>query len=235
MPSVYIPVTSHVSSPASLRNPCPSGTGIGNLDINGTIFVICDTAFTSSSSSNELALGLGLGLGLGIPLLLILLGRCWCAYRNRNWQRAMEAEVKQISYKTGVSRRNLYVEDSNSTDVMSMLSRAALEDIRNGLMSPVTYRELQLLRLRVGEPLFDVANYAKVAGEEKTAERIIDIKQTNIPADVKQEFDTMKRMGGNAIHDKETYRERVEAGERAKLAAGVVAVSPVSMGGPIEV
>jgi hypothetical protein len=97
-----------------------------------------------------------------------------------------------------------------------MLSRAAMEDVRNGLLSPATLRELMILRLRIGEPLFDVANYAKVAGEEATAERIINIKTTNIPAEVKQEFETMKRVG---FPPSEQVREAVETNLRDKINA----------------
>jgi len=75
---------------SSLSNPCPSGTGIGYGEFNGTIFVICDAAFAFNhiSSADPLALGLGLGLGLGIPIIgiivwgVVYMNNWWC-YRNK--------------------------------------------------------------------------------------------------------------------------------------------------------
>jgi len=73
---------------SSLSNPCPSGTGIGYGEFNGTIFVICDAAFNHISSADPLALGLGLGLGLGIPIIAVIvwavvfMNNWWC-YRNK--------------------------------------------------------------------------------------------------------------------------------------------------------
>ena len=82
MPGFVVPVVVH-SSGSSLKNPCPSGTGIGYATLNGsdTIFVICSSAFNSNSGSsapNPLELGLGIGLGCGIPMIAVII---WAYYR----------------------------------------------------------------------------------------------------------------------------------------------------------
>ena len=65
---------------SSLSNPCPSGTGIGYREFNGTIFVICDAAFNNNNESSALALGLGLGLGIPFIILVVwtVVKLRWC-------------------------------------------------------------------------------------------------------------------------------------------------------------
>ena len=85
---VFFAVSHYTSS--SLSNPCPSGSGIGYGEFNGTIFVICDAAFNNNNNNppSALALGLGLGLGLGIPIIAVAIWgvvyiNSWCCYRDK--------------------------------------------------------------------------------------------------------------------------------------------------------
>ena len=59
---------------------CPTGQRPGNIDINGTSYVICTPQDTQN---NPMIIGLGIGLGLGIPVM-ILLGFClWNMWKRR--------------------------------------------------------------------------------------------------------------------------------------------------------
>ncbi len=64
-----------VARSSSLRDPCPSGTGLGYATFNDTIFLICDASFISNGnkiSEGELA-GIIIGSIFGILLLIYIL------------------------------------------------------------------------------------------------------------------------------------------------------------------
>jgi hypothetical protein len=138
-------------SSASLRNPCPSGTGLGTGDLNGTIILICDAAFFQSSDIEvNVPLALGLGLGLGLPVLLtllwILISQCRAA--NKFQEELEKAEQERRELPSDVKKVTPYTEPR--INLVSLLSNNAYLDFCKDTLSEKLKSELTVLHKQVG-------------------------------------------------------------------------------------
>lgn len=176
----FVPVVVH-SSGSSLKNPCPSGTGIGYATLNGTdmLFVICSSAFnsnTGSSPPNPLELGLGVGLGLGIPLVALCVGSyiyikygyffCYSTERHRQQQ-------QQQQQPTLPPQPQL----TNKQQVEQLIHNnpRALSDFKNGLLTPHLMEVLKDIRKTEGRELNECSNYAKELGFNHIADYVANL------------------------------------------------------------
>ena len=172
MPSIPV-VTSHSSS---LTNPCPSGTGIGYMTLNNTIFVICDAAFNFENQVN-VPLALGLSLGLGIPTLTIIGCLFYKLYRVTHYP---EYRGGNNNYPTPtvtlppVSPREY---------VQSKLSEEAYNDFHLGILSDTLKKELIHLRMSEGRDLVECIRYAENIHQADLAHFIAQLNPTQLVAD----------------------------------------------------
>lgn len=166
-------IVSHGSSSSSLKNPCPSGTGIGYMNITfdnneSTFIVVCDKNFIDTGPSEGEKLALGLGLGLGIPALIIIaLIIRWYRINGFNKEYAITSKIKKIEIKPRSYEEQL-------VDVIDLLKKnltpEAFNDFGNKNLTETLKRELMHLRLKEGRDLKDVEMYAEEIGS-------IDIKK----------------------------------------------------------
>ena len=88
------PMVVHVSSSNSLRNPCPSGTGLGYGTFNDTIFLICDAAFLPADgpfTAGEIA-GIIIGSVVGVLCLIVLSLYLSYSYRERKFREHLQRQ-----------------------------------------------------------------------------------------------------------------------------------------------
>ena len=161
-------VSTHSSS---LQNPCPSGTGIGYGEFNGTIFVICDATFNHNNNSVD-ALGLGLGLGLGIPMIAVLV---WAVVYMNKWLCYRNAEEIKYGYRIdneGTSTPKEYVK--------LKLGPELFEQFIKGNLTIELKKKLFALRDEQGSPRFDYALVARNLNNIILAEWIENISYTTL-------------------------------------------------------
>ena len=168
MPSIPVVTTSHSSS---LRNPCPSGTGIGYMTTNDTIFVICDAAFNNNSV--DLGLALGLGLGLGIPFVLFI----YFMMRGCN-------DFKYCYNREKIEKRNSIIlpQIFPQEYVKSKLSEEAYTNFIEGNLSDVLKKELIHLRMTEGRDLVECIRYAESIRQADLAHFIAQLNPTELVA-----------------------------------------------------
>lgn len=162
---------------SSLSNPCPSGTGIGYGEFNGTIFVICDAAFNHISSADSLALGLGLGLGIGIPIIAVLvwaivfMNNWWC-YRNKY-------EVRPLT----IADRPLTIAEIRAASeeyVKLKLGSELYQQFIQGNLTNELKKKLFALREEHGNRLVEFEGVAKELGNYALAEWIKNLSYTTL-------------------------------------------------------
>ena len=171
-----IVIPSHSSS-SSLQNPCPSGTGIGYGEFNGTIFVICDAAFNhNNNSADPLALGLGLGLGIGIPMIAVLVwavvftNNWWC-YRNKYEDRRHSIDDYRLTHY-GASTPEEYVK--------LKLGPELFQQFIKGNLTNELKKKLFALREEHGNKLGEFEAVAHVLGNSALAKWINKLSYTTL-------------------------------------------------------
>jgi hypothetical protein len=155
---------------SSLSNPCPSGTGIGYGDFNGTIFVICDPTFNNNHNyaPDILAIGLGVGLGVGLPAiiaavwLLVFLTGCSC-YRNKYALPTIHQPKLDPKYI-----------------VVKELSPKLLDQFRNGNLTNELKKKLFEIKDKSGRPLVEYSNYAIECNQLELAHWILRVNYTTL-------------------------------------------------------
>jgi hypothetical protein len=162
---------SRVSRSSSLRNPCPSGTGIGYASFNGsdTLFVICDAAFYTNQETDTLALGLGLGLGLPALFFSLVYLYVWF-HRGRECRCRRREPLPPIIFPAEA--------------VAKQLSEKGLEDFRHGNLTDSLKEELMITRVRLGRNLTDFVKYADQLHHDELAEYIERMNVAAIPPEI---------------------------------------------------
>jgi hypothetical protein len=189
MPVRSYAVTTH-SSPASLRNPCPSGTGIGYASFNDTafgdtLFVICSAAFDNNSNGVDLGLALGLGLGLGIPFLCLV----GCLLYQKCCSRAYYEPSLNLKDLLHLKRTQTFPSLNHPVSVHERvrlyLTEEALSDFYNGNLSELLKKEIMMTRVREGRTLNEFVEAAK--GWPEIAEWVTNLNPGDIPPAIRQE------------------------------------------------
>lgn len=183
-----MPVRSYSSASASVRNLCPSGTGVGYITFNdtnfgNTIFLVCDAAFNINTGEVDLGLALGLGLGLGIPFLclfacLIYQKCCSHAYYE---PRASLIDILRIKPAPRLDIPSLSVNEK----IRGYLTDDALADFNNGNLSELLKEEIMMVRVREGRNLTEFVTAAK--GWPEIATWIENLHPGSIPPAIRQE------------------------------------------------
>ena len=89
-----MPIPIHTQASISLRNPCPSGTGLGYGTFNETIFLICDASFLPADgpyTAGEMA-GIIVGSVVGAGCLLALFLYLSFSYRERKFREHLQRQ-----------------------------------------------------------------------------------------------------------------------------------------------
>ena len=190
-------IVNHASS-SSLKNPCPSGTGIGYMNVMldnnvSTNFVVCDKSFSNDngglSENDKLALGLGLGLGVPGLLIIVLIIRWYCI-NSFNKQYDITSNLKNIQIKPSTYEEQLKIKqrsyEEQLVDVITLLqkklTKEAFTDLQNAKLTNILKQELTRLRMTEGRDLDDVVMYAKHLESIKIENFVKNLNPTDIYA-----------------------------------------------------
>lgn len=164
----------------SSRYPCPDGTSLGVGQWNGTLFLICDSAFNKGAEGN-LDLALGIGLGLGLPLLISVICLFYCCkdyYKCKITDRTTHTQQRpQI--------KNTIFVASSSQSVSLELTEQSYANFCFDILSDELKKELMILRLQKGRNLTEYVQVAQQKNASTVATWIDHMNPGEFPVEIR--------------------------------------------------